>query len=52
MSCFKKVCFKFDIYYMIGERSEPPSDKLGGETFFISSGALVCLSLHIWCRMA
>ena len=28
------------------ERSEPPSDKLGGETF-ISSRMLVCLSLYV-----
>ena len=29
----------------IGERSQPPSDKLGGE-ISISSHALVCLSLY------
>ena len=32
---------------IIGERSETPSDKLGGE-IFISSRALVCLSLYIY----
>ena len=31
----------------IGERSEPPSDKLGGE-IFIFSCMLVCLSLYIY----
>ena len=31
---------------IIGERSKPPFDKLGGE-IFISSRALVCLSLYI-----
>ena len=31
------------IVELVGERSEPPSDKIGGE-IFISSCALVCLS--------
>ena len=30
-------------YFIIGEQSEPPSDKLGGE-IFIASHVLVCLS--------
>ena len=30
---------------LIGERSKPPSDKLGGE-IYISSRALACLSLY------
>ena len=30
-------------YFLIGEKNEPPSDKLGGE-IFIASHALVCLS--------
>ena len=33
---------------IIGERSEPPSDKLGGENC-ISSHVPVCLSLYIKC---
>ena len=33
-------------FVIISERSEPPSDKLGGE-IFITSCALVCLSLYI-----
>ena len=37
------------VSYVIGERSEPPSDKLGGEIFNISSHTLVCLSLYIYC---
>ena len=32
---------------IIGEQGEPPSDKLGGE-IFISSYALVCLSIYIY----
>ena len=34
----------------IGERSEPPSDKLGGE-IFIFSCMLVCLSVYIYIYM-
>ena len=32
---------------LIGERSEPPSDKLGGEICIVSR-ALICLSLYIY----
>ena len=34
-------------YAIIGERSEPPLDKLGGETF-IASCMLVCLSIYAY----
>ena len=33
--------------FLVGEQSEPPSDKLGGE-IFIASCMLVCLSLYIY----
>ena len=36
---------------LIGERSEPPSDKLGGE-ICIATRALVCIYLYIYMRMA
>ena len=38
----------WDEQFVIGKRSEPSSDKLGGE-IFISSRTLVCLSLYINC---
>ena len=38
-------CFFFDVF--IGKRSEPPSDKLGGE-IYISKCMVVCLSPYIY----
>ena len=37
--------------YVIGEQSEPPSDKLGGEKK-LASHELVCLSIYIYVRTA
>ena len=39
--------YKCLVTSLIGERSKPPSDKLGGE-IFISSRMLVCLSLYLY----
>ena len=36
----KSCIYAIYVFHIIGERSEPPSDKLGGE--------LVCLSLYIY----
>ena len=39
----KKTCW----IYAIGERSEPPSDKLGGEIFISSHGLYVCHYIYM-----